>query len=606
MSAEAPHFKSNLRDTFFQLFEVLEIQKTTLGRAPFAALDESIVRESLKASEKLATTELQKGFAESDRVPLELDAEGNVKVPEGIRRGYHAFYDAEAHLLSVPEHMGGMGAPPSVGWSAFELCAGANAPLAFYLFGTFAARTIDRHGTDEQKKLFIEPLIHKRWGGSMVLTEPDAGSDVGAGRTKARDLGDGTWAIEGTKRFITNGDFDVPENLVHMVLARPEGGAVGTKGLSLFVVPKFWVNPDGSLGERNGVVVSKLEKKMGIKGSATCELVFGDGKPARGLLLGNRQDGIRQMFHIIEQARMAVGVKSMATLSTAYGNALAYAKERVQGPDLLRAADKASPRVAIIRHPDVRRMLMSQKAHAEGMRALCLYTAWVQDQVEIAGGHGNVEADGLDKLNDMLLPLVKGYCSERGYDQLALSLQTFGGSGYCQDFPIEQYVRDQKIDTLYEGTTHIQALDLFFRKIAKDGGATLTSLLDQMDKLAQSELGGAALDEDKKALARAVGDIKGIFGAVMGKVGESLYHVGLQGNRILIALAELVIGWLWVRQAVAALRGKAERPEESQLYDGKLAACRWWSRNVLPGLTLTRKLIEASSLELMELNDEAF
>ncbi|NUP13448.1 MAG: acyl-CoA dehydrogenase [Polyangiaceae bacterium] len=605
MSSEL-HYKSNLRDTLFQLFEVLEVQSTSLGKAPYSSMDEATAREALKASEKLCTTELQKGFAESDRIPLELDANGNVKLPEALRRGYETFYDAQAHMLTVPEHLGGMGAPPSVGWATFEFTAGANAPLAFYLFGTFAARTIDRHGTPAQKERFIGPLLERRWGGSMVLTEPDAGSDVGAGRTKARDAGNGIWEIEGTKRFITNGDFDVPENIVHMVLARPEGATGGTKGLSLFLVPKFWVNEDGSLGERNGVVVSKLEKKMGIKGSATCELVFGDGKPARGVLLGDVHDGIRQMFHVIEQARMAVGVKSMATLSTAYLNALAYAHERVQGPDLLQAADKASPRVKILKHPDVRRMLMSQKAHAEGLRSLCLYTAWVQDQVEIAGGHGAKEADELDKLNDMLLPLVKGYSSEKAYEQLALSLQTFGGSGYCQDYPIEQYVRDQKIDSLYEGTTHIQALDLFFRKIAKDGGRTLTKQLDEIEKLAKSDAGGSALAEDRAALERALADVKGIFGAMMGKVGESLYHVGLQGNRILFALAELVIGWLWLRQAVAATRGLGERPEDAAFYEGKLAACRWWSKNVLPGLTLTRKLIEASSLELMDVRDEAF
>lgn len=605
MSSEL-HFKSNLRDTLFQLFEVLEIQDTSLGKGPFAAMDEATAREALKATEKLCTTELQKGFAESDRTPLELDAEGNVRLPECLKRGYELFYDAQAHLLTMPEHMGGMGAPSSLGWAAFEFIAGANAPLAFYLFGPFAARTIDRHGTDEQKQRFIEPLLERRWGGSMVLTEPDAGSDVGVGRTKAREAAGGIWEIEGTKRFITNGDFDVPENIVHLVLARPEGAAGGTKGLSLFLVPKFWVNEDGSLGERNGVVVSKLEKKMGIKGSATCELVFGDGKPARGLLVGNVHDGIRQMFHVIEQARMAVGVKSMATLSTAYLNALGYAKDRVQGPDLLRAADKTSPRVQIIKHPDVRRMLMSQKAHAEGMRALCLYTAWVQDQVEIAGGHGAKEADDLDKLNDMLLPLVKGYNSEKAYEQLSLSLQTYGGSGYCQDYPIEQYVRDQKIDTLYEGTTHIQALDLFFRKIAKDGGQTLQKQLDLIEALVKSDAGGAELATDREALARALGDVKGIFGAMMGKVPESLYHVGLQGNRILFALAELIIGWLWLRQAVAAQKGRAARPEEDAFYEGKLAACRYWSKNVLPGLTLARKLIEASSLELMDVKDEAF
>ncbi len=600
------HYRSNLRDILFNLFEVFEVQRTSLGKAPFVSLDEATARESLKAAEKLCLNELQKSYVESDRVPIEFDGKGNVKLPEGLTRGYKAFYEAGANLLNLPEHMGGMGAPPSIGWAAFELISGANAPLTFYLFGNFTARTIDRHGTEAQKKRYIENILGRQWSGSMVLTEPDAGSDVGAGRTKARHVEGDVWEIEGTKRFITNGDFDAPENIVHLVLARPEGAGGGTKGLSLFIVPKIWVNEDGSLGERNGAFVSKVEKKMGIKGSATCEMVFGDGKPCRGLLLGNVHDGIRQMFHVIEQARMGVGVKSMATLSTAYLNALEYAKDRTQGPDLLRATDKSSPRVKIIKHPDVRRMLMSQKAHAEGMRALALYTAWVQDQVEILGGHGSKEADHLDKLNDMLLPLVKGWSSEKGYEQLALSLQTYGGSGYIQDFPIEQYVRDQKIDTLYEGTTHIQALDLFFRKIAKDGGQTLMKQLEEIEALAKGDLGGAALANERAALGRALEDLRGIFAVMMGKVGESLYHVGFQGNRILFALAEVVVGWLLVRQAVVALKNKAEKPEDAAFYDGKVASARYWCKNVLPTVSLTKRYCEESSLELMELADESF
>lgn len=601
---QAPHFKSNLRDTFFNLFEVLDIGHTTLGHEPFAQMDEATAREALRQLEKLCTTQLQNSFVESDRVPLTLDAEGNVTIPAGILAGFNLFYETGSHLLNLPEHIGGMGGPPSVGWAGFELTAGANPVLAFYLFGAFAARTIDRHGTEDQKRRFIPNLVENRWGASMVLTEPDAGSDVGAGRAKARHLDGDVWEIEGTKRFITNGDFDGVENIVHMVLARPEGAPGGTKGLSLFLVPKYWVDENGKSGERNGVVVTKVEKKMGIKGSATCEMSFGDGKPARGLLVGGIHDGIKQMFHVIEQARMAVGFKSAATLSTAYLNALEYAKDRVQGPDLLHAADKTSPRVAILRHPDVRRMLMSQKAHAEGMRALCLYTAWVQDQVEIQGGHASKSADYFDKVNDMFLPLVKGYNSEKAYEQLALSLQTYGGSGYIQDYPIEQYVRDQKIDSLYEGTTQIQAQDLFFRKIARDGGATLQKVFAEIE----TTIGAApaALEADKLALGRALNDVKGIYAAMMGKVSESLYHLGLQGNKILFATAELIIGWLLLRQATVALTRREANPQDRAFYDGKLAVVSYWSKNVLPALTTTRKLVEQSSLELMTMSDDVF
>jgi alkylation response protein AidB-like acyl-CoA dehydrogenase len=292
----------------------------------------------------------------------------------------------------------------------------------------------------------------------MVLTEPDAGSDVGAGTTKAIDQGDGTWHIEGVKRFITSGEHDITENIIHLVLARPEGAGPGSKGLSLFVVPKYLVDGDGSLGERNGVVATNIEKKMGLKGSTTCELTFGQDDPAVGYLVGDRHDGRRQMFRVIEYARMMIGTKAMGTLSTGYLNALEYAKERKQGSDLTRATDKSAPRVPIIDHPDVRRMLMTQKAHAEGLRALVLYTAWVQDQVILHPGD-----DRWERLNDLLLPLVKGYSSEKAYQLLSMSLQVFGGSGYTQDYPMEQYIRDARIDTIYEGTTGIQALDLCFR-----------------------------------------------------------------------------------------------------------------------------------------------
>lgn len=601
------HYKSNLRDIFFNLFEVLRVQDTSLGRSPFGAMDETTARDALEAFDVLARNQLATSFVESDRVPLQIDDEGNVTLPEGLKGSLKAFYEAEWHRLELPERLGGIGAPPSIIWSVFEMTAGANPVAAYYLFGTFIARVIDRLGTEAQKKRYVLPMIEGRWGGSMVLTEPDAGSDVGAARAKARHLEGDVWELEGVKRFITNGDYDAADNIVHLVLARPEGAGAGTRGLSMFIVPKFWVNEDGSLGERNGVYATAIEHKMGIKGSATCELVFGDRQPARGLLVGEIHEGIRQMFHVIEQARMAVGVKSASTVSTAYHNALAYTRERVQGSDLAQASDKTAARVPIIRHPDVRRMLMVQKAHAEGMRALTLYTASIQDQVEILGGHVAPEAKALDRRNDLLLPLVKGYCSEKAYAVLSLSLQCFGGSGYCQDYPIEQYVRDQKIDSLYEGTTAIQALDLLFRKVMRDGGATLRALLAEVQATAQGGGDGDALAAERKALLRGLGELNGILEALLAKLGESVYHVGLNGNAVLFSVAELVIGWLLVRHAEVALAALPGVDEvERAFYEGKVASARWWCADVLPGLTGVRKKVEASSLALMELADEAW
>jgi alkylation response protein AidB-like acyl-CoA dehydrogenase len=604
------HYKSNLRDIEFNLFEVLRIQDVSLGKAPFGSMDEATARDVLAQFEKMASTTMAESFADADRQGLRFDREGNVSLPESLKRSLAAFREQGWDKLELPERLGGYGAPPSIIWSAFEMLAGAHASAAFYNFGTFIARIIDRLGTPTQKARYVEPMIASGWGGSMVLTEPDAGSDVGAARAKARHVAGDVWEIEGVKRFITNGDFDGPENIVHLVLARPEGAGPGTKGLSMFIVPKFWVNEDGSLGERNGVFATNVEKKMGIKASATCEMTFGADKPARGLLVGEVHDGIRQMFHVIEHARMAVGVKAMSTLSTGYLNALAYAKDRVQGPDLLRMMDKAAPRVTIIHHPDVRRMLLAQKAHAEGLRALACYTASLQDRIELGGGHGAQASDGLDRLNDLLLPLVKGYGSEKAYELLALSLQCYGGSGYCQDYPIEQYIRDAKIDTLYEGTTHIQALDLFFRKVAKDGGETLRAFLGELGGAVAEGKAMDAIAADAQAVERAFGELQGIFGAIMGKLGESPYHVGLQANRILVAVAETIIGALLLRQGVVAARalegaGPATGTERA-FYVGKLASLRYFTENVLPGLTLTRKLVEKSSLTLLELDEAAF
>ncbi|MBX3161965.1 MAG: acyl-CoA dehydrogenase [Deltaproteobacteria bacterium] len=599
------HFRPNLRDTFFQLFEVLEIHKGVLGTGPFEPMDEATARASLEGFLEVMQQSWAPSFASGDREGATFDGKGNVTLPPGFTKALEAFYAGGWNKLELPEHLGGYCAPPSVQWSAFELMAGANPAVCFYVLGNPMARILDGLCTPAQKKRIVERMLDKHWGATMVLTEPGAGSDVGAGTTKATHVAGDEYLLEGTKRFITNGDFDYPENIVHVVLARPEGAKLGTKGLSLFIVPKVWVEEDGSLGARNGVVVTKVEHKMGIRGSATCELTLGDGAPCRALLVGEVHDGIAQMFHVIEYARMGVGTKSMATLSTAYLNALAYTRDRKQGADLAKQMDKSAPRVEILRHPDVRRMLMTQKAFAEGLRAIVLFTANLQDRIELAGGHGADGARALEALNDLMLPLIKGYGSEKVYELLSLSLQCFGGSGYCQDFPIEQYIRDQKIDSLYEGTTHIQALDLFFRKIGRDRGETLQALLGQIDATVKGLPEELAVE--KAALAAALGDVRSIMGTMLGKLAQSVYHVGFQGNRILFALAELVIGWrLAVSAQIAHGKIGVATGDDRAFYKGKLAAARFYAKTVLPGLAHARQLIEASDLELMDLPDDCW
>jgi alkylation response protein AidB-like acyl-CoA dehydrogenase len=458
-------------------------------------------------------------------------------------------------------------------------------------------------------------MIEKHWGSTMVLTEPDAGSDVGAGRTKAILQPDGSWHLEGVKRFITSGESDMTDNVIHFVLARPEGAGAGTKGLSLFIVPKILFDPQtGELGERNGVYVTGVEHKMGLKVSNTCELTFGQDSPAVGYLLGDVHDGIAQMFQIIEYARMMVGTKAIATLSTGYLNALEYAKTRVQSADLAQQRDKAAPRVTIIHHPDVRRMLMRQKAYAEGLRAIYLYTASWQDRIAVHEANTELAS----AVNDLLLPVVKGVGSERAYENLALALQVLGGSGYLQDYPIEQYIRDAKIDTLYEGTTGIQAQDFFFRKIVRDNGTALGAVATEIGEFVTAS-GSSDSDgrfkEELALLGTALDDVQMMVGRLVGfamasqRDARAIYQVGEHAVSLLMSAGDLLIGYLLLRQALvaqAALDAGTAGERDTAFYTGKLAVAHWFTRNVLPELSARRAVIEAADLSLMDVPETAF
>jgi len=607
------HYKSNLRDIEFNLFEVLRRQDL-LGEPPYPDLDEQTARTILAELNTMAVGPLAASFTDADRNPPVFDpATGSVQVPESLRASYRAFMDAEWYRLSLPAELGGTQAPRSLNWAMAELILGSNPAIWMYSSGHTMGRVLWELGTPEQKR-FAELAIEREWGGTMVLTEPDAGSDVGAGRTRAVEQPDGTWHLEGVKRFITSAEHDLAENIFHLVLARPEGHGPGTKGLSMFLVPKYLVNEDGTLGERNGVVVTNVEHKMGLKASTTCELTFGADRPAVGTLVGGVHDGIRQMFKVIEDARMMVGTKAIATLSTGYLNALDFARSRVQGADLTQMTDKTAPRVTIIHHPDVRRMLMLQKAYAEGMRALVLYTATLQDTLQVAAAQGRTE-EAIAGLNDLLLPVVKGVGSERSYEMLTLSLQTLGGSGFLQDYPIEQYIRDAKIDSLYEGTTGIQSLDLFFRKIIRDQGRAFGALLAKVREFAAADGGNGRLKAERAALADAAAQVEGIATAMTGYLMASaeqpaeIYKAGLNTTRLLMALGDLVIGWLLLTHAEVALRELDQLDAGAPDYDfyaGKLAAARFFAATVLPRLAAERKVAEETTLDLMDLPEGGF
>ncbi|GAQ61623.1 acyl-CoA dehydrogenase [Streptomyces scabiei] len=606
------HYKSNLRDIEFNLFEVLGRDKL-YGTGPFAEMDTDTAKSILEELTRLSENELAESFTDADRNPPVFDPETNTApVPASFKKSYKAFMDSEYWRLGLPEEIGGTTSPRSLIWAFAELILGANPAVWMYSSGPAFAGILFEEGNEVQKHI-ARVAVEKRWGSTMVLTEPDAGSDVGAGRTKAVQQEDGSWHIEGVKRFITSGEHDMEENILHYVLARPEGHGPGTKGLSLFLVPKYLFDFEtGELGERNGVYATNVEHKMGLKASNTCEMTFGDRHPAKGWLIGDKHDGIRQMFRIIEFARMMVGTKAISTLSTGYLNALEYAKERVQGTDLANFMDKAAPKVTITHHPDVRRSLMTQKAYAEGMRALVLYTASIQDEIQVKEAAGE-DVAALEALNDLLLPIVKGYGSEKGYEQLAQSLQTFGGSGFLQEYPIEQYIRDAKIDTLYEGTTAIQGQDFFFRKIVRNQGAALNTLAEEIKKFLALGEGGEQLDTAREHLAKAAVELEAIVGLLLTDLAateqdvRNIYKVGLNTTRLLMASGDVVVGYLLLKgAAVAAEKLETASAKDKPFYTGKIAAAKFFAADVLPGVTLARKISEGVELDLMELDESAF
>ncbi|WP_019932245.1 acyl-CoA dehydrogenase [Nocardia sp. BMG111209] len=609
------HYKSNVRDLEFNLFEVLGLG-SILESGAFGDLDAETVKDMLTEVRRLAEGPLGESFADADRNPPIFDPETHsVKLPESFKKSYRTLSEGGWDKLGIAEELGGIPFPRTAYWAIAELVLGSQPAAFMYAAGAGFANIFYDNGTDEQKQ-WAKLAVEQGWGATMVLTEPDAGSDVGAGRTKAVKQEDGSWHIEGVKRFITSADSDdLFPNIMHLVLARPEGAGPGTKGLSLFFVPKFHFDPEtGEKGERNGVFVTNVEHKMGLKVSTTCEVTFGGhGVPAKGWLVGDVHNGIAQMFQVIEHARMMVGTKAIGTLSTGYLTALDYAKQRVQGADLTKMSDKAAPRVTITHHPDVRRSLAMQKAYAEGLRAVYLYTAAHQDVV-VAEHVSGADAELAARVNDLLLPIVKGVGSERAYRYLTESLQTLGGSGFLQDYPIEQYIRDSKIDSLYEGTTAIQAQDFFFRKIARDRGVALGHVAGQVQKFIDREGGNGRLKAERTLLATALEDVQAmaatLTGHLLGAGEESseLYKVGLGSVRFLLSVGDLLIGWQLLQQAEIAIKAldNGATGADVNFYTGKIAVAQFFARNQLPALTAIRTVLANLDNDIMELDEAAF
>ena len=607
------HYIANVRDIEFNLFEVLGLGEV-LDSGGYGDLDADTVRTMLEEVARLAEGPVAASFVDADRHPPVFDPESHrISVSAELAKTVQTIKTADWWRIGIAEEIGGIPAPAPLAWSVVEMLLCANSSAAFlWALGPTMANALYLEG-NEQQKHWAAKALELGWTATMVLTEADAGSDVGAARAKAIAQPDGTWHIEGVKRFISGGDVgDTAENIFHLVLARPEGAGPGTKGLSLFFVPNYLFDPETlELGSRNGVFATGLEHKMGLKSSPTCELSFGvHGVPAVGYLVGDVHNGIAQMFTIIEHARMTIGVKAAGTLSTGYLNALAYAKERIQGADMTQMTDKTAPRVSILHHPDVRRSLMTQKAYAEGLRALYMYAAAHQND-DVAEHVSGADPAMAHRVDDLLLPIVKGVGSERAYEFLTESLQTLGGSGFLQDYPIEQYIRDAKIDSLYEGTTAIQALDFIFRKIFRDNGAALSHVTSQITETIKSC--DVALKTQAQSLAAALEDVTAMVTTLTGYLlaaseqPAEIYKIGLTSVRFLLAVGDLLIGWrLLVAADVAHSALTSGSQKDEAFYQSKIATANFFTSNMLPNVKALRDIVENIDDDIMRMPESAF
>jgi alkylation response protein AidB-like acyl-CoA dehydrogenase len=605
-------YKADLREFSFLLFEQFKLGEL-LGKAPYEAWGEEEVRSSLAECYRFAREVLGPLNVVGDMQGCKLE-NGNVITPTGFKDAWKKLYEAGWKSIGVPPDLGGAGAPRTLQVLVEEMLSGANAAFNMYpglAYG--AAEVIEQFGTPDQKHKFAEHMFNGKWGGTMCLTEPHAGTDVGSAKTTATRNPDGSYAVRGTKIFISGGDHDLAENVIHLVLARVEGAPAGTKGLTLFIVPKFSIKEDGTLGPSNDVAVGALEHKMGINGSATCVLNFGDNGKCIGWPVGGEEklnQGMPQMFKLMNAARISVGVQGVAVASSAFLNALDYAKDRKQGASITHWKDATAPRVPIIEHADVRRMLLQMKAMVEGIRALAVKLTMHQDQVYVYQGKDEAKAAYHQGQVDLLVPLVKAYGSDQGFRVCETAIQTYGGAGYTRDYPVEQYCRDAKIFSIYEGTNHIQAMDLVGRKLGQAGGANLQAFLGDIAKFVAANSAHPTLGPAVKKLASAQEAVAGTaMRLLMWFQSGQLALVPLSANRFCEMMSELSVGWQLLEGAVVAEQAKAgvaEGHPDAAFYVGKVQSALYFARNVLPGVEHKAALLADEDKSPLDISDAAF
>ena len=590
----------------FILYELLEAEQL-LTYEKFKPFSKKMFDMVISEARKISIKELLPTLAESDKNGVRFE-NGKVIVPKSFHRAREVIREAELVSTMEDPEWGGQGLPYLVSIAIMEYVIGANYSFIGYThMGHGTGKMIELYGTDQQKDIFLKNLYTAKWSGTMLLTEPEAGSDVGALTTSARKNEDGTYTITGNKIFITAGDHDLAENIIHPVLARIEGAPKGSKGISIFIVPKIWVNEDKSLGEPNDVQCVGIEKKMGMHGSATCSLSLGANGNCRGFLLGQENKGLEIMFHMMNESRLNVGFQGSSAASMAYLYALDYARQRIQGKDLASMKDPNAKSIPIIQHPDVRRMLTWMKAHVDGMRSLIFYVTSCFDKEVVA-----TTAEEKKMARDMaglLTPVVKAYCAERGFEVCIQAIQVFGGYGFTKDYPVEQIARDVKIASIYEGTDGIQAMDLLGRKLGMEGGKVFLGFLDEIKKVIEAAKQKDVLLPLAEILSKQV-DALGMTAMTIGGAARSEKYASAfaHAHPFLEVTGDVALGWMHLWRALTATQALEKNPKQKDrvFYNGIITTARFYMETVLPVTFGKMKAVQGLSNAALIVDDAAF
>jgi len=593
------------RDIDFVLYEQLDTESLAKEKV-YAGLDRKAFDMIITEARNFAIKELLPTYVDSDRIGVTFK-DGKVSVPECFHKPFKLLLENEFTSMCEDPDVGGQGLPHIIDRAAREYLSGASGALVAYgQMGHGTGKMIELYGTPEQKNLYLKKLYTGVWGGTMVLTEPNAGSDLGALITSAKKNDDGTYSITGDKIFITNGEHDLSKNIIHPVLARVEGAPAGVKGISIFIVPKIWVNDDGSLGEPNDVVCTGIEEKTGIHGSATCSLSFGSKGNCKGYLLGEEGMGLKVMFRMMNEARQDVGFQGLYAGSRAYLHALDYARERHQGKELGSPKD-APDQVPIIRHPDVRRMLLWMKSYVEGLRSLVYYVESLFDRIHCSDDPA-VQQESDDMIG-LLTPIIKSLGSDRGFDICVQAIQIYGGYGYIKEYPVEQLMRDTKIASLYEGTNGIQAMDLLGRKLGWNDGATFMEMLKQMSDIVTQAKGTDATKAMAGEMENAVKRL-GETAATLGKRAASAEFktAFAHATPFLNAMGDVVMAWmlLWRAQVAATQLAGGAKQKDVAFYEGQIKTADFFINTVLPVALGSMDSIVKGSKAALEMDEASF